>query len=674
MSKGKLSSTYSEKRVWDHRDSLEKKGGKVWDETCWDNLPAICFGIDTEGVIRKINKWGAKELGYEVEELLDRSILTIIVPEERSRMQAQLLNFFEKKEKNFKYKKQIGFKIKLEGKEGEIKAVEVLGNSLKQEAKERGLEDEELMVGVMVVESERREEEAVGMQPLEKQIRQTLSLLHTTLESTADGIIAVNPDGDVISFNQKLLEMWQLPAEMMLPGVQKSRWAFFEEQLKEPEGFLARVKELYSKPELESFDILELKDGRIFESYTQAQWLGEKIVGRVWCYRDITEAKLAEIALKRQAAKERLILESLARIRSSLDLNAILQTTVDEVREFLGTDRVIIFRFLPDWKGVVAVESVEDESLSIVKEIIYDPCVSDVYILPYRRGRVRAIDNVYAEGIDECHLNLLSQYQVKANLVVPILQGVHAGELEGQTEAMEESGKQNSILSMVNSPAPHLWGLLIAHQCSSVRHWQKLEVDLLKQLATQVGIALYQSQLYQKLEKANQELQRLAHLDGLTQVANRRRFDIFLQMECGRVGGGPLSLILCDIDFFKAYNDTYGHQAGDVCLQKVAAAIRDAVENPSGLVARYGGEELVVVLPNTELVRAVEVAEEIREAVARLGIVHAKSGVSDRVTLSFGVASTSTNNCSPEVLISEADMALYEAKNTGRDRIVTAGG
>lgn len=664
MSKGKLSSTYSEKIVWDHRDSSEKKGGKVWEKTWCDNLPAICFAIDTEGIIRKINKWGAKELGYEVEELLDRSILTIIVPEERSRMQGQLLNFFEKKEQKLKYKKQIAIKIKLKGKEGETKEVEVLGNSLK----ERGLEDEELMVGVMVVESQRSKEEAVRMQPLEKQIGRTLSLLHTTLESTADGIIAVNPDGDVISFNQKLLEMWQLPAEMMLPGVQKRRWAFFEEQLKEPEGFLAKVKELYSNPELESFDILELKDGRIFESYTQAQWLGEKIIGRVWCYRDITEAKLAEIALKRQAAKERLILESLARIRSSLDLNAILQTTVDEVREFLEVDRAVVFRFLTDWRAVIAVESVRDESLSILNEVIYDPCFEERYIIPYRQGRVKAIEDVYAGNITECHLNLLSQYRVKANLVVPILLGVHAGELEAETEVREK----NSLLPIVNSPRPKLWGLLIAHQCSGSRHWQKLEVDLLKQLATQVGIAIYQSQLYQKLEKANRELQRLAHLDGLTQVANRRRFDIFLQMECGRVGGGPLSLILCDIDFFKAYNDTYGHQAGDVCLQKVAAAIRDAVENPSGLVARYGGEELVVVLPNTELLRAVEVAEEIRKAVGRLGIVHAKSGVSDRVTLSFGVASTSTNNCSPEVLISEADMALYEAKKAGRDRIVTA--
>ncbi len=395
-------------------------------------------------------------------------------------------------------------------------------------------------------------------------------------------------------------------------------------------------------------------------------------MGRVWCYRDITEAKLAERALQRQTAKERLILESLARIRSSLDLNAILQTTVNEVREFLEADRVIIFRFLADWKGVVAVESVRNESLSIFNEVIYDPCFGESYIIPYQQGRVRAIDNVNKAGIDDCHLNLLNKYQVKANLVVPILQGVDVGELEEETEVKEDSKDKNSLLPQVNCSAPNLWGLLIAHQCSSSRHWQQLEVDLLKQLATQVGIALYQSQLYQQLEKANQELQRLANLDGLTQVANRRRFDRVIEQECGRVSGGPLSLILCDIDYFKAYNDTYGHQAGDVCLQKVAGAIRDAVENPSGLVARYGGEELVVVLPNTKLPQAVEVAEKISTAVRMLNIVHAKSSVSDRVTLSLGVATTSVKNSTANLLIGEADKALYEAKKTGRDRMVTA--
>ena len=247
-------------------------------------------------------------------------------------------------------------------------------------------------------------------------------------------------------------------------------------------------------------------------------------------------------------------------------------------------------------------------------------------------------------------------------------------ELDSEIEVKTENLEATSFLFGASCELPKLWGLLIAHQCLSTRNWQQLEIDLLKQLATQVGIALHQSQLYEQLKIANQELQRLANLDGLTQVANRRQFDRVLEQECRRISGGPLSLILGDIDCFKAYNDTYGHQAGDVCLQKVAAALRDGVKNPTDLVARYGGEELVVVLPNTDAAKALEVAEEIRSRVRKLAIPHANSSVSEFVTLSLGVASTSVNNSSPDMLVADADRALYEAKAAGRDRIILANG
>ena len=149
MSKGKLSSIYSEKTTWGDGESSEKEGGKVWNEALCDNLPTICFAIDREGVIRNINKWGARELGYEVGELLDRSILTIIVPEEREKMQAELWSFFDKQEESLKLIKQIRIKIRLEGKDGKIKEVELLGNRLKQKLEEGGLKEEDLIVEVI---------------------------------------------------------------------------------------------------------------------------------------------------------------------------------------------------------------------------------------------------------------------------------------------------------------------------------------------------------------------------------------------------------------------------------------------------------------------------------------------------------------------------------------------
>jgi diguanylate cyclase (GGDEF)-like protein len=156
----------------------------------------------------------------------------------------------------------------------------------------------------------------------------------------------------------------------------------------------------------------------------------------------------------------------------------------------------------------------------------------------------------------------------------------------------------------------------------------------------------------------------------LTQLANRRRFDEYFNKEWRRLAReqAPLSLILCDIDCFKLYNDTYGHPAGDICLQQVAGAIRGAVRRPADLVARYGGEEFAVILPNTTTAGALRVAQTIRDRLRQLKIPHVGSLVSQYVTLSMGFASLiPTPDTFPTELISAADEALYHAKAAGRD-------
>ena len=176
--------------------------------------------------------------------------------------------------------------------------------------------------------------------------------------------------------------------------------------------------------------------------------------------------------------------------------------------------------------------------------------------------------------------------------------------------------------------------------------------------------------LTHELQQANHELQRLAVTDGLTQLANRRRFDEYLIHEWLRMMRERqfLSLILCDVDFFKNYNDTYGHPAGDDCLRNVAQAIRHQAKRPGDLVARYGGEEFVVILPNTNSEGAVQVAQDIRQEVNDLNLPHSRSKISNHVTLSLGVASIIPNpSYSPTDLMNTADQALYTAKEQGRN-------
>ena len=175
------------------------------------------------------------------------------------------------------------------------------------------------------------------------------------------------------------------------------------------------------------------------------------------------------------------------------------------------------------------------------------------------------------------------------------------------------------------------------------------------------------------LEKVNRELRRLVTLDSLTQVANRRRCDEYLTQTWWQLSQDqqPLSLILADVDFFKCYNDHYGHLAGDYCLQEIAQTLHDSVANSAGLVARYGGEEFIIILPKMSLEVARELTEEIRLKVEGLKIPHACSSISDVVTASFGVASViPQDKVSPLVLINAADAALYEAKQQGRNRII----
>jgi diguanylate cyclase (GGDEF)-like protein len=177
------------------------------------------------------------------------------------------------------------------------------------------------------------------------------------------------------------------------------------------------------------------------------------------------------------------------------------------------------------------------------------------------------------------------------------------------------------------------------------------------------------------LQEANLQLQRLANLDGLTEVANRRRFDEYLEEQWQELAekNAPLSLILCDIDYFKSYNDYYGHQAGDYCLKQVAYALSLAVKRSIDLVCRYGGEEFAIIMPDTNLPEAVKVAEEICLAVNKLKIPHAQSQVSKYVTISLGISSQiPTPELRAKSAIATADTCLYTAKKQGRDRFVTA--
>jgi len=180
-------------------------------------------------------------------------------------------------------------------------------------------------------------------------------------------------------------------------------------------------------------------------------------------------------------------------------------------------------------------------------------------------------------------------------------------------------------------------------------------------------------EMQKQLQKTNAELERLSSLDGLTGIANRRSFDESLEKEWKRAlrDQAVLTLILIDIDYFKPYNDTYGHIKGDECLTLVANTLDKMATRPTDLLARYGGEEFVLIAPMTKPEGAAQLAENLQRAIEALALEHKSSKVSDKITISQGIASMvpdSTLNCID--LIKYADKALYQAKEFGRNRYI----